>query len=81
MIEDLPYYFKILCFLPQIEFADNYFIQLAIKRIKELILTHFELLEPSFQHLQLVSFTFFIPSQVVSNISHASLATVMCEIL
>ena len=56
--KDLPYYFRILRFLPQIEFADNYFIQLAIERIKGLILTHFELLEPSGQHLQLSVFHF-----------------------
>ena len=57
-LKDLPYYFRILRFLPQIEFDDNHLIQLAIKRVKGLILTHFELLELSGQHLQLGVFHF-----------------------
>ena len=40
-------YFRILHFLPQIELADNHLIQLAIERVKRLILTHFELFKPS----------------------------------
>ena len=46
------------CLEPQIKFADNYFIQLAIERVEGLILTHFELLELSGQHLQLGVFHF-----------------------
>ena len=57
-LKDLCYYFRILRFLPQIEFADNYFIQIAIERVKWLILTHFKLFEPSGQHLQLGVFQF-----------------------
>ena len=58
MTEGSSLLFRILCFLPQIKLADNHLIQLAIERVKGLILTHFELLKPSGQHLQLGVFHF-----------------------
>ena len=58
LLKDLPHYFRILYFVPQIELADNHLIQLAIERVKGLILTHFELLRLSGQHLQLGVFHF-----------------------
>ena len=67
-LKDLPYYLGILHFLSQIKLVDDHFIQLTIERVKGLVLTHS------------VSFTFFVPSQVVSNICQVSLAMIMWEI-
>ena len=79
-IPDDPHNLGVLCLFTLVEFANHHFIQLPIKGVKWLIFAHLYSLKRVVSICNLVSFTFLVPSYMVSKISHASLAIVTCEI-